>query len=83
MLIEVNKVLRLLLYYWLLKLDILNSLIFLEEIMKVSKLIEHMDFLMNVKGGILFHYGMIFVDVLTICLFRQLLTAEYFVCMVD
>ena len=51
--------------------------------MKVSKLIEHMDFLMNVKGGILFHYGMIFVDVLTICQCRQLLIAEYFVCMVD
>jgi len=51
--------------------------------MKANKLIERMDSLMNVKGGILFHYGMIFVDVLTICLFRQLLTAEYFVCMVD
>ena len=39
--------------------------------MKANKLIEHMDFLMNAKGGTLFHYGMIFVGVLIICLSLQ------------
>ena len=40
--------------------------------MKASELIEHMDFLMNVKGGTQFHCGMNFVDVLIICLYRLL-----------
>lgn len=73
MLIEVNKVWKPFVFYWLTRSNIRKTSLFLEAIMNVLQSIVFMGFMMNANEDIILNFGKLLLTVLIVYLLLLLL----------